>query len=241
MERDEIVKALECCQFRHIKKNCDQCKYHRWCEPSCRDLMCQDALALIKELAEENDKSDKVINDLIKEGQTYLAQRDCFQNLSKNLTEERDAAIVAARMAGVPFPEGLEIVHDFCQKEIKKAKADTVRGIADLLWQGESEKLNISVGGKYYDKKDFLDQIEKAFTLIKEERILKMRKRKHSDTLAYIEHAGYTAVQAANFHVTVYDNGRMVMHSSCGKKLSEDELREHIDFVRGIRVRSANL
>lgn len=71
--------------------------------------------------------------------------------------------------------------------------------------------------------------------------MLKTKKKKHSDTLLHIQHAGYTAVQAANYHVTVYDNGRMVMLSSCGRKLSEDELREHIDFVRAIRVRSANL
>ena len=47
LNAEQIKKALECCQFRHIKKNCDECKYHRWIEPACRDLICQDALALI--------------------------------------------------------------------------------------------------------------------------------------------------------------------------------------------------
>lgn len=69
--------------------------------------------------------------------------------------------------------------------------------------------------------------------------MLKTRKRKHSDTLLHIQHEGYTAVQAANYHVSVYENGSMVMHSSCERKLSEDELREHIDFVCGIRERDA--
>jgi hypothetical protein len=46
LDREQIIKALECCKFRHIKKNCDECKYHRWMEPSCRDLMCQDAQGL---------------------------------------------------------------------------------------------------------------------------------------------------------------------------------------------------
>jgi hypothetical protein len=68
-----------------------------------------------------------------------------------------------------------------------------------------------------------------------------MRKRKHSDTLTHIQHAGYTAVQAANYHVTIYEGGRLVMHSSGSRKLSADELREHIDFVRGMRVRAADI
>lgn len=46
-------------------------------------------------------------------------------------------------------------------RAIAEAKAETVKKIADLLWQGESEKLNISVGGKYYDKQEFIDYITK--------------------------------------------------------------------------------
>lgn len=56
LKRDEIIKALECCQIRHIEKNCDECYYHRWLEPTCRGVLCEDALALIKELTEENER-----------------------------------------------------------------------------------------------------------------------------------------------------------------------------------------
>lgn len=68
-----------------------------------------------------------------------------------------------------------------------------------------------------------------------------MKKKKHPETLSYIEHAGYTAVQASNYHVTVYKDGRTVMHSSGTRKLTEDELRDHVDFIRGMRLRSDSL
>ena len=42
--------------------------------------------------------------------------------------------------------------------------------LAAILWQDESEKMNISVDGKYYSKQEFIDQIAKELTLAKEER-----------------------------------------------------------------------
>jgi hypothetical protein len=59
-----------------------------------------------------------------------------------------------------------------------------------------------------------------------------MKKDKH---LTQVEYEGYTAIQAKNHHIMVYKNGRIVMHSSCNVKKTEDELREHIEFVKGIR------
>ena len=53
--------------------------------------------------------------------------------------------------------------------------------------------------------------------------------------LIKVEYEGYTAIQAANHHIMVYKNDRIVMHSSCNVKKTEDELREHIRFVRSIR------
>ena len=46
---------------------------------------------------------------------------------------------------------------------------------------------------------------------------------------------GYTAVQSTNNHIIVYKDDQMVMHSSCDVKKTEDELREHIEFVKGLR------
>ena len=58
---------------------------------------------------------------------------------------------------------------------------------------------------------------------------------KKADALTRIEYEGYTVIQAKNHDIMVYKNGRIVMHSSCKVKKTEDELREHIKFVRSIR------
>lgn len=51
----------------------------------------------------------------------------------KELTEENERLIVTLKMNGAPFPEGLQIVHDFCEKGKRKAKADTVRKMQERL------------------------------------------------------------------------------------------------------------
>ena len=40
-----------------------------------------------------------------------------------------------------------------------------------------------------------------------------------------VEHLGYIVRQADNHHVTIYENGAMVMHAQCEKRLSDKELR----------------
>ena len=40
----------------------------------------------------------------------------------------------------------------------------------------------------------------------------------------------YTVVQASNNHISITKDGRMVYHASCTKKLSEEELKEHVKF-----------
>lgn len=45
-----------------------------------------------------------------------------------------------------------------------------------------------------------------------------------------IEHLGYTISQARNNHVMICKDDEMVMHISCCKELTEDELKEKLDF-----------
>ena len=112
---EQIIKALECCQFRHIKNNCDECKYHRWCEPSCRDLLCQDSLSLIKQLTEEvNDlKEDKElysvfcedykgqVEDLKAISEQYQKQfEDCYEEKAK-LTKENEKLTINMNAYGL--------------------------------------------------------------------------------------------------------------------------------------------
>ena len=51
LKRDDIIKALECCSLG----DCYPCPYGKW-SAGCRDEMCGDALSLIKELTEENER-----------------------------------------------------------------------------------------------------------------------------------------------------------------------------------------
>ena len=89
MEKDLIIKALECLTGEEVMF-CRECGYNKVGAFSCRKELAKDALALIKQLTEEVEKDSKVVNDLIKEAETYLAQRDCLRNIVKNLTNERD-------------------------------------------------------------------------------------------------------------------------------------------------------
>lgn len=54
-KREEVIKALECC-INHEGDNCPDCPYHYTVDgfnQNCKEDMCTDALALIKELTEE--------------------------------------------------------------------------------------------------------------------------------------------------------------------------------------------
>lgn len=46
-----------------------------------------------------------------------------------------------------------------------------------------------------------------------------------------VEHKGYTAVQSPrNHHVMIGKDGKMVYHAQCECPLTEDELRELVDY-----------
>ena len=94
----------------------------------------KDAIAFIKELTEENNSLSETVKfraETIESLQLLITkvgednERLTKENERLRVAEER--LIVAAKMAGVPFPEGLDIVHNYCEKVIKKTQADTVR------------------------------------------------------------------------------------------------------------------
>lgn len=112
LKAEQIIKALECCQFRHIKKNCDGCKYHRWIEPACRDLICQDALALItsqeqriKELSEENERlhasctelTRKMQDNVRAENEELRKSSECDMRKLKSDTVRKMKALIEVR------------------------------------------------------------------------------------------------------------------------------------------------
>ena len=45
-----------------------------------------------------------------------------------------------------------------------------------------------------------------------------------------INYKGYVISQASNNHVMICKDNQMLFHSSCHKKLNEEELKEQLDF-----------
>lgn len=67
------------------------------------------------------------------------------------------------------------------------------------------------------------------------------KKPKGSEYLSYIQHGGYIVIQDTDYNVIVSKNGRPILLSSFHRRLTDDELRDHVDLVRGIEIRSDNL
>ena len=63
MEREKILEALECCKSK--ENQCKRCSYYKDETSPCFRQMLADALALIRELTEENDQKDETIAGLI--------------------------------------------------------------------------------------------------------------------------------------------------------------------------------
>lgn len=66
----------------------------------------------------------------------------------------------------------------------------------------------------------------------------KVKKRKCGDgTLEpkVLHHNGYKIIQCTNNHIQIYKDDRIVYHASCNKKMTEDELKEQVDFLKAIR------
>lgn len=54
------------------------------------------------------------------------------------------------------------------------------------------------------------------------------------------EYRNCTVVQNSNNHVIIFQNNEMVFHASIDKKLTDDELREQVDFYLDVLLSSIN-
>ena len=64
MNREQIVKALECCD-EGTSEACLKCPIRLIPYPSCKCVMEKHAIALIRELTEDNEQKDETIAGLI--------------------------------------------------------------------------------------------------------------------------------------------------------------------------------
>ena len=70
MERDDIIKALECCRG----KGCKECPY-RCGDATCISTVASDALSLIKKLTEDVERVRKQCGEIIVECDERDAER----------------------------------------------------------------------------------------------------------------------------------------------------------------------
>ena len=64
LNREQIIKALECCKFGKDEAKCKECNWHPWIKPRCWRLLASNALSLIKELNEEIESRKQTIDQL---------------------------------------------------------------------------------------------------------------------------------------------------------------------------------
>ena len=126
LNREQIVKALECCG-RNVGSNCHDCPYcglSPW-SAECRLVLVKDALALIRELTVELDAMRGAANS--------------YKMDNQRLTEENErlsAGYEKAQILSV-FPKEEELKYlnalERMAKEYQTVRADTVRKMLERL------------------------------------------------------------------------------------------------------------
>ena len=146
LKRDEIIKALEYCINR---KDCSDCmikskELRSGCIGRPRAFF-KNALALInsqeqriKELTEKDEKLTKVITDLMREGETYLKQRDAFQNRVKYLEKENARLVEDNHILATEFKDNV--------------KSDTLKKFAEVLCEGRVSNDLVVIAVKVAEK-----------------------------------------------------------------------------------------
>lgn len=161
MEREQIIKALECCT-RGRKSNedipCPECPYNecnivggtseRQTSGTCQGWLMKDALALIKELTEENEKlksigisKDIVIESLAEENErlknicnSYALQYGTARDKEVFLRKEREDTVRE-------FAERLKGAFNFGHTILEKSICDIIDQIAkEILNKTEDEE-----------------------------------------------------------------------------------------------------
>lgn len=109
MERTEIIKALECCT---TLDGCEKCPYYN--KASCGANLRRDALALIKELTEENEKLTINMNAYGLTAKRLAEENERLKQLNESYAELEQGCYVTG---------------------VKKIKADTVREMQELIFK----------------------------------------------------------------------------------------------------------
>lgn len=155
MERTEITKALECCALG----DCFPCPYSKW-KAGCRDEMCGDALALINELTEQNEK---LLNELkgaplMPSEYEVLYKGKCEEN--KELTRKLECANLEIECKDRKLESYMLQYGTVSDKEVwlKKERADTVKKYREGLYRALA---HLDANDKF-NKKFFLTEADRV-------------------------------------------------------------------------------
>lgn len=154
LKSEDVMKALEC--FANGKRcEGEQCAYFKLRVGFCGSDLAKDALALLREKDALIAKHEAYIDTLNEDKSCLVEQIEKKDAEIERLKKDREELIVTLKMNDAPFPEGLQIVHDFCEKR----KMEAITEFAERL----KSEVN---GGQFASYKgleirNVIDQIEK--------------------------------------------------------------------------------
>jgi hypothetical protein len=129
MEREQIIKALECCYGENLPQ-CIECPFKEN-KVDCFGLG-SDSLALIKELAEENEKLLTALANYDRQTDVRIAEEYYTAEAYEELREENERLRADNEILKMPRATIFEIADAFDLGR-KKGKADTVRETQEAL------------------------------------------------------------------------------------------------------------
>lgn len=129
MEREQIIKALECCINFKTTADCEGCPSLEHCEES-NHWLDEQALALIKELTEENKAwQEQLISQKEKSDKAYYDLACEVEDLRKE--NERLRAYPTVNVA--PIADTVRKMQERLKKELRSGNAIMDKSIADIL------------------------------------------------------------------------------------------------------------
>ena len=160
MEREQIIKALECCFLsnEHQEEECDRCPFEECPHTICQNLLAYHSLSLIKELTEERKDFEiralRAEKEATKYKDRYETEKQAREQLSESydhlektkdellaersrLTEENERLKNSITFQVVMPDEKMEKIKAESLKrvelDVKECRADTVKKMQERL------------------------------------------------------------------------------------------------------------
>ena len=154
MDRTEIIKDLECCRFGKDEAKCKECNWHPWIKPRCWRLLASNALSLIKELTEENERLRGIG---LPDDETYIKLSDAKHAIMNYVGEQ-----TVSKYASSEVCKAVRNGAEGAMNELDYITPANVAPIADTI---EDIKLRFAMRFGTYTDKD-MTPITEVFRLL---------------------------------------------------------------------------